>query len=80
LTALALQGVGLSEINRYSPSVDAVGPEAVRQFAQETLDPKRATIVVAGDAKLFVGALRQKFPGLEVIPAASLNLDSPTLH
>ena len=52
----------------------------MRQFAQEMLDPKQATIVVAGDAKLFVGALRAKVPNLEVIPAASLNLDSPTLH
>jgi zinc protease len=80
LTALALQRVPLSEINRYAPSVEAIGPQDVRQFAQATLDPKAATIVVAGDARLFLAPLRAKFPDLEVISAASLNLDSPTLH
>ncbi len=80
LSSLALQDVPLAEINRYEASVQAVDADAVERFAGEVLDPARATVVVVGDAKLFADALKARFPQAEVIPAASLNLDSPTLR
>ena len=80
LSALALQGAPLDEINRYEGKVTAVDPAAVQAFAGEVLDPARATIVVVGDAKLFVEVLRARFPTLEVVSAAALNLDSPTFR
>jgi zinc protease len=49
-------------------------------MAGEVLDPGRATLVIAGDAKAFEAALRAKYPQAEIIPAAQLNLDSPTLR
>jgi zinc protease len=80
LSGLAVQGVDLGEINRYAPSVLAVTADQVKAMAGEVLDPKAATIVVAGDAKLFADKLKAKFPQAEVIPADKLNLDSPTLQ
>ena len=80
LSGLALQGVDLNEINRYAPGVEAVTADQVKAMASEVIDPSRATIVVAGDAKLFGDALKAKYPQAEIIPAASLNLDSPTLR
>jgi zinc protease len=80
LSGLALHGVDLNEINRYSPSVEAVNAQQVAAMAGEVLDPSRATLVVAGDAKVFEAQLKAKYPQAEIIPAASLNLDSPTLR
>jgi zinc protease len=79
LSNLALQGVDLNEINRYSPNVEAVSADQVKAMAGELLDPSRATLVVAGDVKAFGSALKAKYPQAEIIPADQLNLDSATL-
>ncbi|MFA5964676.1 MAG: pitrilysin family protein [Sphingomonas sp.] len=73
------QGVPVSELQRYIPSVSAVDPAAVQHAAAALMDPARASIVVVGDARLFVDALRKDYPQLEVIPADKLDLDSPAL-
>jgi zinc protease len=44
------------------------------------LDPKAASIVVVGDARQFLPALRQAHPDVEVIPAAAVDLDTPKLR
>ena len=80
LSGLALQGVDLQEINRYAPSVEAITGAQVKAIAGEVANPKAATIIVAGDAKLFVDKLKVKYPQAEVIAADKLNLDSPTLR
>jgi zinc protease len=80
LSGLALQGIDLSEINHYAPGVEAVTADQVKTMATEIIDPKAATIVVAGDAKLFLDKLKARYPQAEVIPADKLNLDSPTLR
>jgi zinc protease len=73
------QGVPVGELQRYIPAVSAVDPAAVQRAAASLMDPARASIVVVGDAKLFVDALRKDYPQLEVIPADKLNLDSAAL-
>ncbi|WP_343518697.1 pitrilysin family protein [Sphingomonas sp.] len=73
------EGVPLDTLRSYIPSIQGVDPAAVQAAAQKVLDPTGASIVVVGDAKLFVDELRKAHPSLEVIPAASLNLDSATL-
>ncbi|CAN5495738.1 pitrilysin family protein [soil metagenome] len=73
------QGVPVSELQRYIPSVSAVDPAAVQRAAAALMDPARASIVVVGDAKLFVDALRKDYPQLEVIPADKLDLDTAAL-
>ena len=79
LSSLALQGVDLNEINRYSPSVEAVTADQVKAMAEQVLDPARATIIIAGDAKTFGAALKAKYPQAEIIPADKLNLESASL-
>lgn len=77
---LALYGVPLDEITRYTASVEAVGPAQVQAFAVRMFDPASASVIVAGDAKTFGEALKAKRPDLEVIPIGELDLDSPTLR
>src|SRR3569833_939613 len=71
--------VPVDELQRYIPSVSVVDPSAVQRVATSLLDPSRASIVGVGDAKAFVDTLRKDYPQLEVIPAASLHLDSAAL-
>jgi zinc protease len=77
---LALYGVPLDEVGRYTAKVEAVSPAEVQAFAARTLDPMAASVIVAGDAKAFREALKAKLPNLEVIPSAELDLASPTLR
>jgi zinc protease len=77
---LALYGVPLDEITRYTAKVEAVTASDVQAFAGRTLDPKDASVIVAGDAKAFAAGLKAKAPGLDVIPGANLDFDSPTLR
>jgi len=72
-------GVPLDTLSSYIPSIQGVDPAAVQAAAKKVLDPTGASIIVVGDAKLFVDELRKAHPNLEVIPATSLNLDSATL-
>jgi zinc protease len=80
LGSYALQGIPLDEIGRYGRSVRAVTPEQARAFAEAALDPAAANLIVVGDAKVFLPALKAKFPALDVIPVAQLDLDSPSLR
>jgi zinc protease len=77
---LALYGVPLDEITRYTAKVEAVTPSEVQGFAGRVLSPEGASVIVAGDAKAFSGPLKAKLPNLEVIPVDQLDLDSPTLR
>jgi len=77
---LALYGEPLDEITRYTGKVEAVSAGEVQTFAARTLSPDGASVIVAGDGKAFIEPLKAKAPGLEVIPLADLDLDSPTLR
>ena len=74
-----VQGVPLGELQRYTANVEGVDPAAVQAASRLLLDPKGASIVVVGDAKQFIEPLRRAHPTVEVIPAASLDLDTPAL-
>jgi zinc protease len=77
---LALYGVPLDEITRYTTRVEAVTPAQVQAFVARVMDPAKASVIVAGDVKTFGAALKAKRPDLEVIPVSELDLDSPTLR
>jgi zinc protease len=77
---LALYGVPLDEITRYTAKVEAVSPTDVQGFAGKVMGPDGASVIVAGDAKVFAGPLKAKLPSLEVIPVDQLDLDSPSLR
>ncbi len=79
LEDLALAGVDLSEIGVYQQKVEAVTPDQVRAYAADLLTPGKATIIVVGDAKTFLEALKAQVPNLQVIPAGRLDLERPDL-
>ena len=74
-----VQGLPLSELGAYTARVSAVDPAAVQAAAAKLLDPAVASIVIVGDAKLFLPELRKTYPDAEVIPTDALKLDSATL-
>jgi zinc protease len=76
---LAVYGVPLTEIQSYAAKVEAVTPEEVQAFAKAQLDPAQMSVIVAGDAKAMGEGLAKVAPNATVIPAAKLDLDSPTL-
>lgn len=76
---LSLYGVPLDEITRYTGRVDAVTAGQVQAFAARVMDPSKASVIVAGDAKTFAAAMKAKRPDLDVISVDQLDLDSPTL-
>jgi zinc protease len=80
LTQNAVQGVDLGEIGRYAAQIQAVDPDQARAAALKLADPARLDVVVVGDAKLFKDELKKRFPGLEVIEADALDLDSASLR
>jgi zinc protease len=77
---LALYDVPLDEIAAYTRKVEAVTPQEVQAVAGRVLAPDSLNVVVAGDAKAFAAPLKAKLPNLEVIPAAVLDLDRPSLR
>ena len=74
-----VQGLPLSELGAYTARVSAVDPLAVQAAAAKLLDPSRASIVIVGDAKLFLPELRKTYPDAEVIAADALKLDTAVL-
>jgi len=74
-----IENVPLSELKSFTPKIDGIDAAAVQRISQRLLDPTGASIIVVGDAKLFLDDLRKKYPTVEVIAADKLNLDSPTL-
>ncbi len=77
---LALYGVPLDEVTRYTAKVQAVSTEQVTAAARRIFDPAAASVIIAGDAKLFAAGLDGKVTNLELIPVDQLDLDSPTLR
>jgi zinc protease len=80
LTADALYGVDLKEVGLYQDRVDAVGAGEAQAAATLAVNPATASLIVVGDAKAFIGPLKQRFPDVQVIEAANLDLDSATLQ
>ncbi|WP_174301968.1 pitrilysin family protein [Caulobacter sp. S45] len=76
----ALYGLDADEIARFTSRIDAVSAGAARMAASGAIRADRTSLIIAGDAKLFLPELRKAFPDLQVIEAARLDLDSPTLE
>jgi zinc protease len=75
----AVYGVALDELGRYAAQIQAISPDQARAAARVMADPDRLNVVVAGDAKLFLPALKKRFAKVEVIEASALDLDSAAL-
>ena len=77
---LALYGLSLDEIHHYINNVQKVSASDVQNFAGQRLSAKDASIIIVGNAKLFLEDLRKQFPNVEVIPESALDLNSAALR
>ncbi|HZV85862.1 MAG TPA: pitrilysin family protein, partial [Brevundimonas sp.] len=77
---LALYGLPISNLASYADDVNGVTPAAILAAAAEHLPASEASVVIVGDASVFLEVLRAKYPDVEVIPLSSLNIDSVTLR
>ncbi|SFP45735.1 M16 family metallopeptidase [Sphingomonas rubra] len=80
LGGYVVQNVALDELQRFTGKVEGVDPRTAQAAAATLLDPKAASIVVVGDAKQFIEPLRARYPKMEVIPEAALDLNTPALR
>ncbi|HEY3038398.1 MAG TPA: pitrilysin family protein [Pyrinomonadaceae bacterium] len=80
VASLAVYGISFDEINRYIGSVQNITASDVQRFAGSHLDAKATSIIVVGNAKEFLPELRQKYPQVEVIPMAELDLNTALLR
>ena len=78
LAAAVIDGLPLSEIEAYPGRIAATTPDSLRQAAG-IVSAEDAVVVVVGEASEFIDALRAAHPDVVVIPAADLDLNSPTL-
>ena len=60
--------------------VNAVTPAEVQAAAGRTLALDGTSLIIVGDASLFIDDLRVAYPDVEVIALDDLNLDSATLR
>lgn len=77
---LALYGLSLNEINTFIRRVQAITEKDVQTFAKNNIPTERTSIIIVGNAKLFLDDLKKKFSNVEVIPIAELDLNSATLR
>ena len=80
VASLALYDLPMSELAAYAGHVRAATPEQIQAAFARHLPVDRASVVVVGDAAVFLEALRAQHPDLEVIPLSDLNLNSATLR
>jgi zinc protease len=80
VASLALYGLSFDEINSYVNNVQSITAADVKRFASSRLPSQDASVIVVGDAKKFLPALKAKYPNVEVIPVAELNLNGGVLR
>jgi zinc protease len=78
--SLALYGVSFDEINRYIGNVQTITARDLQRFAGARLGAKETNIVIVGNAKDFLPALRKQYAKVEVIPVAELDLNTALLR
>jgi zinc protease len=78
--SLALHGISFDEINRYIGNVQTIKAGDLQRFAAARLGAKETNIVIVGNAKDFLPALRKQYAKVEVIPMAELDLNTALLR
>lgn len=80
VASLAVYEITFDEINRYIGNVQTVAAADVQRFAGSRLDAKTTSVVIVGNAADFLPELRKKYPQVEVIPVAVLDLNTALLR
>ena len=80
LAGFVQQGVPVSEATTFTRRIAGVTAEGASGVAARLSSARQATIIVVGDSSRFIDKLRAIRPDVEVIPAASLDLDAETLR
>lgn len=80
VAALVNHGLPLGALPGHVSKIRAVTPADVQRASAVHLDAAAFSIIVAGDASQFLDGLRAAFPGVEVILAEDLDLDSASLR
>ncbi|CAN5425080.1 hypothetical protein BH23ACI1_BH23ACI1_27380 [soil metagenome] len=74
-------GLDLKELETYRERVNAITPDDIQRVARQYLHPDRLSIVLVGDASVFLKDLAGVgFEQIERIPASDLDLTSPDLR
>jgi zinc protease len=71
-----LRGVSVDEMLRYQQSVNAVTPADAGAAAARVMAPAGATVIIVGDSRKFLDALRKERGDVTVIPLSKLDLAS----
>jgi zinc protease len=73
--------LSLDEVSTYRERVQAINPDDIQRVAREYIKPDRLSIVLVGNAKMFVPSLREAgFTDIDVIPLEQLDLMAATLR
>ncbi|MEM1052300.1 MAG: pitrilysin family protein [Pseudomonadota bacterium] len=80
VSGLLLHGLSASDASRLSERLAAVDAAAANAAARATIDPEQATLVVVGEASLFIEELRELREDIEIIGIDDLDLSSPDLR
>ena len=80
IAGYVMRGISPQELGRYLPSVLAVTPAEAQGAASRYLNPEGVTVVIVGQASLFLEGLRRDHANVTVIPLSALNLDRPGLR
>ncbi len=74
-------GLDLKEIETYRDQVERVTPADIQRVAKQFLKPEQLSIVLVGDASVFVEQLKTMgFSDFERIPIGQLDLNAPSLR
>ena len=79
VAGLALYGLPMSDLASYAGEVNGVTPARIQAAAAANLPASAASLVIVGDASVFIEALRAIYPNVEVVPLSGLNIDSVSL-
>ena len=75
----AVENIAPQDVDRYIARTQAVTPAQAQAAAAKLVDPANADVIVVGDAKLFLPALKTRFGTVEVVAADKLDLDAADL-
>lgn len=79
ISTLLQQGLEPTEAMKFADKLDGVDAVAASAAARDYVDPAKATIVIVGDADLFLEDLKKVRDNVEVVPASQLDLTSARL-